>query len=361
MWGLNEYFWPGALQSLTPSGAPLTHSPAFKPSLSQPSNEKLTIEGILREKGHRVITAGPQAPVLEVIRLLTAHDIGAVVVADEENPVGGILTERDILRLSAQDPLRLDSLSAGKAMSRPVLVAAPEDPVPLVMETMVSKRIRHLPVVDRESLTGIVSMRDLVDAFRKIVEVETHSLKDYLKKFMGGSSPTLRRFFFGRRSEPDPSGGSGPAYAGIRLREILSEKGKSVVTVSPGTPLLEVIQTLVEHEIGSAVVMEGGTVEGIVTERDTLRATAEDPSDLRSLEACDVMTGNLVVGDLDDGVAEAMDVMARNSVRHLPVFRRDALEGIVSIRDVTEGLLKQVQAENHRLRDRIHGKLPSSP
>jgi CBS domain-containing protein len=317
----------------------------------------MTIDDILREKGHGVIRSLPSALMPEVMRLLVTEDIGSVVATDEEGSVRGILTERDILRLGAQDPLRLTSLTLGEVMSRPVLVAPPTEPLPNVMETMTDRRIRHLPVVDQGSLCGIVSIGDVVNAYREDVEAETRLLRDYLKLFMNGPSPKARPSLTRWRSKTDSSLGPGGKPLALELRETLSEKGKEVVTVSPETSLLGVMETLVDHQIGSVLVTADGVVKGILTERDTLRACAQDPSTLDSRKAGDAMTRDLIVGVPSDDVSWAMDVMVRNRIRHLPVFHEGLLEGMVSIGDVTVGLLETAQAEYRRLRDSIQGEI----
>jgi CBS domain-containing protein len=80
----------------------------------------VTIATILSRKGTSVVTIGPDATVLEAMRLLMEHRIGGVVVERDGEPVG-ILTERDVLRLGAEDPAQLETLSVDRAMTRELI------------------------------------------------------------------------------------------------------------------------------------------------------------------------------------------------------------------------------------------------
>ena len=112
--------------------------------------------------------------------LLVEHNIGSVVVADDRM-VKGILTERDILRLAAKDPVAMADLKVEEVMTREVMVGLLDDTVDYVMEIMVKNRIRHLPVVDDGWLQGILSIGDVVSAVRRKVEVENRYMRDYIR------------------------------------------------------------------------------------------------------------------------------------------------------------------------------------
>jgi CBS domain-containing protein len=114
------------------------------------------------------------------MRLLVEHNIGSVVVA-EDQVVQGILTERDVLRLAAKDPAAMASLKVEDIMTRDVVVGLPEDTVDYVMEIMTRNRIRHLPVVDDGWMHGILSIGDVVNALRTKVEVENRYMRDYIQ------------------------------------------------------------------------------------------------------------------------------------------------------------------------------------
>lgn len=140
----------------------------------------MNIEEILRYKGRDVVTATESQTVLEVVRNLVAHNIGGVVVMDDDR-VTGILTERDILRLTAKTPGELDSIEVGTAMTRVLITATPHDRLEDAMEVMTENKIRHLPVLDGDRLVGIVSIGDLVNACRRVAEQENSDLRQYIQ------------------------------------------------------------------------------------------------------------------------------------------------------------------------------------
>ena len=140
----------------------------------------MTIAKILSRKGAAVVTIGPDATVLEAMRLLMKHRIGGVVVVTGRAPVG-ILTERDVLRLGAEDPEQLAARSVESAMTRELITGSPEDTLHRVMAVMTEHRIRHLPVVVGGELAGIVSIGDVVDAARRAAEEENQQLRAYIR------------------------------------------------------------------------------------------------------------------------------------------------------------------------------------
>jgi CBS domain-containing protein len=143
----------------------------------------------------------------------------------------------------------------------------------------------------------------------------------------------------------------------MRIRDVLLGKGHEVVTVRSGISVLEAMRVLVEHNIGSVVIVDSGDIMGILTERDVLRLGAEDPSLLSSTRVSDVMTVELMVGVADDSVEYAAGVMTNNRIRHFPIVAEDGLVGIVSIGDVVNAMKQQADVENRYLRDYIQGSV----
>jgi CBS domain-containing protein len=141
----------------------------------------------------------------------------------------------------------------------------------------------------------------------------------------------------------------------MKIRDILRTKGHDVVTTPPDETVLAAMRVLVQHNIGSIVVVEGSEIRGILTERDVLRLGAKDPAKLGTMKVGDVMTTNLVIGVLDDDLEYVMGVMSRNRIRHLPVLEDDRLVGILSIGDVVNTCRKNAETENRYLKDYIQG------
>jgi CBS domain-containing protein len=139
----------------------------------------MRLSDILRVKGSKVVTIDPDRTVLDAVRTLVDHNIGAIVVVDEGAPVG-ILSERDILRLTSKGSQELDRTLVADVMTREVVFAGETDLLPTAMETMTRHRIRHLPVIRGEELAGIVSIGDVVKALGSEFEEENRHLKQYI-------------------------------------------------------------------------------------------------------------------------------------------------------------------------------------
>ena len=115
-----------------------------------------------------------------------------------------------------------------------------------------------------------------------------------------------------------------------QLRDIMTTK---VLTASAERPVAEVTALMVKARVGSAVVLQGSWLAGILTERDVLRAAASR-SDLTTSPVSQWMTRDPVTATPDTTVEEAAQLMLTNGFRHLPVVEGRSLKGVVSIRDV---------------------------
>jgi CBS domain-containing protein len=107
----------------------------------------------------KVVTVDISERVEEAVRLMVKFDIGSVVVADKENPVG-IITERDVTRTALRGDTLL-KLPVRSLMSRPLQTAPPDMEVWMAFETMLRLGVRRLPIVENGKLVGIVSEKDL--------------------------------------------------------------------------------------------------------------------------------------------------------------------------------------------------------
>jgi len=114
---------------------------------------------------------------------------------------------------------------------------------------------------------------------------------------------------------------------------LLNEKGRDVVSVAPDLSVLDLARLLNERRIGAVVVLEGGALVGIVTERDILNKVVAAARDPVRTTVRDVMSTNLVVVAPKTPVREAMAIMTESRHRHLPVLCGQELCGIISIGD----------------------------
>jgi len=138
------------------------------------------VSGVLRHKGHRVVTVAPDQTVESVAKTLTVNRIGAAPVIDDEGRLVGIISERDIVRALSENGASALTLPARRLMTREVTTCAPEDPLVELMGVMTNQRIRHLPVVVGGALLGIVSIGDVVKQRLDEVEFEVEELRRYI-------------------------------------------------------------------------------------------------------------------------------------------------------------------------------------
>jgi CBS domain-containing protein len=135
------------------------------------------------------------------------------------------------------------------------------------------------------------------------------------------------------------------------VSDILSQKGGLVFTVTPGTSIAQLSQQLSTRRIGSVLVLDGeGSVAGIVSERDLVRAMASHGAKAMELEARQVMTRDVVTCDPDDSIDQVMQTMTSGRFRHLPVVRHGELLGLVSIGDVVKARLEETKHETEALK-----------
>lgn len=143
----------------------------------------------------------------------------------------------------------------------------------------------------------------------------------------------------------------------MKVREILRQKGMTVVTVEPDDSVQDAIHRLVQHNIGSLVVrMPDGRIAGIITERDILRESARRPGQLARTRVGEVMTTELIICLPDDELEYVMGIMTKNRIRHLPILDDGGLQGIISIGDVVNAHLREAEFENRMLKDYITGR-----
>jgi len=138
----------------------------------------MNIANILARKGSMAVTVRPEQSIREALALLERHNIGALVAVQGESPVG-ILSERDIVREAARNE-RFFALTVADLMTRDVITGQPHDDLLTVSHTMTERRIRHLPVVDKERLVGMVSIGDVVKAQRDHYQGEVDTLQTQL-------------------------------------------------------------------------------------------------------------------------------------------------------------------------------------
>jgi CBS domain-containing protein len=140
----------------------------------------MTVKAILGLKGGDVATIEPIASLATAAKVLAERRIGALVVMDSADRIAGILSERDIVRALAEwGAAGLDE-RVDRAMTRSVVTCTEAMTVSEIMKRMTAGRFRHVPVVERGRLVGIVSIGDVVNYRLAAMQHESQSLRDYL-------------------------------------------------------------------------------------------------------------------------------------------------------------------------------------
>ena len=137
------------------------------------------VSQIIGRKGARVVSVSREAPVLEAIRVMAEHHIGAVLVMEGEQLIG-IASERDYARKVILQGRSSHDTPVALIMTSPVVCVGPQDTLAECMTIMTEKHIRHLPVIDGEQVVGVISIGDLVKETIEEQKQEISLLQQYI-------------------------------------------------------------------------------------------------------------------------------------------------------------------------------------
>jgi len=137
----------------------------------------------------------------------------------------------------------------------------------------------------------------------------------------------------------------------VTVAEILAAKGSRVITIKPSDTITTLCECLREQRIGAAVVStDGKTVDGVITERDVAFGLAVHKSDLHRLPVSALMTKAVITCSPNDNVALVASTMLARNIRHLPVEEQGRVVGMISIRDVLNWRVSELQYQTGLLR-----------
>jgi CBS domain-containing protein len=126
-----------------------------------------------------VITINPEATVRDLLALLAEHNVGAVIVSTDGTEVGGMVSERDVVRRLNEDDAILDG-PVSNIMTSVVHTCDTTHPIEELMQVMTEHRVRHVPVITDGKLAGMISIGDVVKARIANLEFERDQLGNYL-------------------------------------------------------------------------------------------------------------------------------------------------------------------------------------
>jgi CBS domain-containing protein len=140
--------------------------------------------------------------------------------------------------------------------------------------------------------------------------------------------------------------------SGVKVSNILAVKGSRVITIRPSDSITILAERLREQRIGAAVVSsDGRTVEGVITERDVTYGLAQHKGTLHAMPVSALMTKTVITCSPDDNVAAVASTMLARNIRHIPVEDHKQLVGMISIRDVLNLRVDELQRQTNQLRN----------
>ncbi|HRY06279.1 MAG TPA: CBS domain-containing protein [Hyphomicrobiaceae bacterium] len=140
----------------------------------------MNVASILKVKGKLVATAPSEDTVETVAQKLASKKIGAIVIVNEGGDVAGIISERDIIRVIAEQGSAALRQPVSTVMTKNVMTCNEANTIDQMMSIMTQGRFRHVPVIEEGSLVGIISIGDVVKHHIAEVEMEVTAMRDYL-------------------------------------------------------------------------------------------------------------------------------------------------------------------------------------
>jgi CBS domain-containing protein len=137
----------------------------------------------------------------------------------------------------------------------------------------------------------------------------------------------------------------------MKVAEILAFKGSAVITIKPSESIEALSKLLREKRIGAAIVSnDGRTLDGVISERDVAYGLSVHKADLHTLRVSALMTKTVITCSPGDEVSRVASTMLSRNIRHIPVHDGNGLLGMISIRDVLNVRLDELQRETAQLR-----------
>lgn len=139
------------------------------------------------------------------------------------------------------------------------------------------------------------------------------------------------------------------------VRQLLADKPAEVFSIAPEAPVIEAIRTMAIHSIGAVLVLEGGRLAGILSERDYARKIVLQGRSSSDTPVSAIMTAQVITVDSDASVDACMRLMTRHRIRHLPVVDAQGVVGVISIGDLVGAVIAGQQVELEQLQRYIAG------
>ncbi|HLJ15362.1 MAG TPA: CBS domain-containing protein [Bryobacteraceae bacterium] len=142
------------------------------------------------------------------------------------------------------------------------------------------------------------------------------------------------------------------------VRSILHNKPREIFSINPDASVFEALETMADRGIGALLVLSGGRLIGILSERDYARKVILKGKSSRATRVADIMTSPATIVTPDRTVDECMRLMTENRIRHLPVVENDWIFGVVSIGDLVNWTISAQEHAINQLHSYIAGEYP---
>ena len=133
------------------------------------------------------------------------------------------------------------------------------------------------------------------------------------------------------------------------VREMLLKKGNKIHSISPNQKIFEALQLMADKDVGALLVLDGESIVGIISERDYARKVALEGKSSKECLVSEIMSSNVIYVEVDSTTDQCMALMINKKVRHLPVYDKGKLVGVISIGDVVNAVIDEKEFEIDQL------------
>ena len=138
------------------------------------------------------------------------------------------------------------------------------------------------------------------------------------------------------------------------LKQLLEAKGRGVYSIAPDALVFDALKLMADKGVGALIVMEGGRIAGILSERDYARKVILHGKSSHDIQVRDIMTSKIITVHSGQTVEECMGLMTEKRIRHLPVTEGERLIGVLSIGDLVKEVIAEQQRTIEQLESYIH-------
>jgi CBS domain-containing protein len=138
------------------------------------------------------------------------------------------------------------------------------------------------------------------------------------------------------------------------VKQLLQAKGREIHSIAPDARVFDALKLMADKDVGALVVLEGGRLAGIISERDYARKVILQGKSSHDITVRDIMTGKVITVTPEQSVEECMALMTGKRIRHLPVTEGGRLTGLLSIGDLVKEVIAEQEQTIKQLESYIH-------